>query len=124
MADSAEVSREIRRAVDSGKVAYGFKQAEKILLKETAELIIFSNNAPKAIKERIQEYATLANIPFYNFEGNGLELGAVCGKPFTVSVLSIKDTGKSKVLTAIKAEKKPKSTGKKTLKKKKEKSKK
>lgn len=124
MADTAEVSREIRRAVDSGKVAYGFKQAEKTLLKENAELIIFSNNTPKAGKERLQEYATLANIPCYNFEGNGLELGAVCGKPFTVGVLSIKDLGKSKVLAAINAGKKPKSTEKKTAKKKKEKPKK
>ena len=124
MADIAEVSREIRRAVDSGKVAYGFKQAEKTLLKENAELIIFSNNAPNAVKERLQEYATLANIPCYNFEGNGLELGAVCGKPFTVSVLSIKDLGKSKVLAEIRSEKKPKRTEKKAAKKKKEKPKK
>lgn len=119
MADIAEVSREIRRAVDTGKAAFGFKQAEKILLKESAELVIFSNNASKPEKQRIQEYATIAGVPCYNFEGNGLELGAVCGKPFVVSVLSIQNPGKSKILTAIKAEERPKSVQKKTVKKKK-----
>ena len=108
MAEVGEISREIRRAVDTGKVVFGFKQAEKILLKGNAELLIFSNNAPKASRERIQEYATIAGIPCYDFEGSSLELGAICGKPFMVSVVAIQDYGKSKIFTAIKTEKKPK----------------
>ncbi|HIH32715.1 MAG TPA: 50S ribosomal protein L30e [Candidatus Diapherotrites archaeon] len=101
MADIGEISREIRRAVDTGTVFFGSKQAEKSLLSGSTELIIFSNNAPKTTKERIQEYAILAKVQCFKFEGNGLELGAACGKPFVVSVLSIKDAGKSKVATAF-----------------------
>ena len=130
MADMSEVSREIRRAVDTGKVAFGFKQSEKILLTEKAELIVFSRNAPKEAKARVQEYATIAGIPCFVFEGNGLELGAVCGKPFVVSFLAVQDSGKSKVLTAIKetesasSKKAEKKVSKKTAKKKEKKAKK
>lgn len=102
MAELNEVSREIRRAVDTGKIAFGFKQAEKILLSKKAELMVFSSNAQKEDKERIQEYATIAGIPCFIFEGNGLDLGAVCGKPFVISFLTITDFGKSKILDAIK----------------------
>ncbi|MDO8647017.1 MAG: 50S ribosomal protein L30e [Candidatus Diapherotrites archaeon] len=130
MADMSEVSKEIRRAVDTGKVAFGFKQSEKILLTQNAELIVFSRNAPKEEKARVQEYSTIAGIPCFVFEGSGLELGAVCGKPFVVSFLTVQDSGKSKVLTAIKetesasSKKAEKKVSKKTAKKKEKKAKK
>jgi len=105
MPDLNDVSREIRRAVDTGKVAFGFKQSEKTLLSGKPELIVFCKNIQKPVKERLQEYATIAGVQCFVFEGNGLELGAVCGKPFVVSVLSILDLGKSNVLETMLQEK-------------------
>lgn len=118
MPELSDVSREIRRAVDTGKVAFGFKQSEKALLSGKPSLIVFSSNIQKPVKERLQEYATIAGVQCFVFEGNGLELGAVCGKPFVVSVLSVLDEGKSNVMKAITQEK-PKASEKKQAKAKK-----
>lgn len=97
-----DANKEIRRAVDTGNVKFGFKQAEKNVLKGNAELIILSSNAPKRNKEKIEQYCLVSKIPFFEFSGKSVELGSVCGKPFVISCLCIEKTGKSKVLDLMK----------------------
>jgi large subunit ribosomal protein L30e len=35
----------------------------------------------------------------FRFEGNNMELGALCGKPFSVSALAVIDKGTSNILS-------------------------
>ena len=120
-----DINIEIRRAVDTGKVNFGEKQAEKNILKGNGELIIISSNAKKLLKERLQHYAKLSEIPFYEFQGTSTELGSVCGKPFPVSVITVLNKGKSEILeiknenktAKAKTGKKPKKTKKTVTKK-------
>ncbi|MBU2100747.1 50S ribosomal protein L30e [Candidatus Micrarchaeota archaeon] len=93
-----DVNIEIRRAVDTGKVNFGEKTAEKNILKGNGELVIISSSAKKDIKERLEHYAKLSEIPFYEFPGTSTDLGSVCGKPFPVSVMTVLSKGKSKIL--------------------------
>ncbi len=97
-----DLNREIRRAVDTGKVLFGQKKGEKTLLTQSALMVIVTKNTPKKIAERMQHYCTLSNTPLLQFPGTGVELGAVCGKPFVVSVLLVKDEGNSKLVTSFK----------------------
>ena len=39
--------------------------------------------------------------PIYIYKGNNIELGAACGKPFGVSVITILDEGKSNIMNII-----------------------
>ncbi|MFH0714252.1 MAG: 50S ribosomal protein L30e [Candidatus Diapherotrites archaeon] len=96
--NEAEAGKEIRRCVDTGKVSYGFRQAEKQLLTGSPKLVIVSVNAPQRVRDKVKHFTQLSSIPAYSFAGNGLALGAVCGKPFTISVLLVLDEGKSQVL--------------------------
>ncbi|MFH1390726.1 MAG: 50S ribosomal protein L30e [Candidatus Diapherotrites archaeon] len=97
-----DVLKEIRRAVDTGKVIFGTKNSEKSLKNGSGRLIIIANNAPKLVKEKLVSFAEIGNTPHYIFDGSGLELGGVCGKPFTISTMVIQDQGKSKVLEIAK----------------------
>jgi large subunit ribosomal protein L30e len=97
-----DMGREIRRAVDTGKVSFGEKQAEKSVLKGAAELIVISDNAKQQAKEKIEQLCSVNNVPVYEFQGNGLALGSVCGKPFVISMLSIETAGKSKIMDSVK----------------------
>jgi large subunit ribosomal protein L30e len=96
-----EVNREIRRAVDTGKVVFGKKQSEKSILKGEGQLVIISANAEKTVKEKVRADASVSKIPVFEFSGQGLELGSLCGKPFVVSVMVVEDPGKSAVLKAV-----------------------
>ncbi|HZX20615.1 MAG TPA: 50S ribosomal protein L30e [archaeon] len=97
-----DVAKEIRRVVDTGKVVFGTKNSEKSLKNGTGKLIIIANNAPKLSKEKLVSLAETGETPYSIFEGSGIELGSVCGKPFTISSMVVLDKGKSKVLEIVK----------------------
>jgi len=95
---SVESNKEIRRAVDTGKVVFGFKQCKKKLLANEGEMLIVSNNIPKNDRETLKQIATVESKKYYEYDGTGLVLGSVCGKPFVISTMLILEAGKSKVL--------------------------
>ncbi len=94
--------REIRRAVDTGKVLFGVRQSEKALLTGSAKLIVFSSNTVENVKEKLIQLGKVAGIPHYEFGEPASALGSICGKPFVISALTIENVGKSKVLDLVK----------------------
>ena len=104
-----DLNREIRRAVDTGVVLFGEKQVEKSVLKGAAGLIVISKNAKLQSKERVKQLCSVSKVPILEFDGSGLALGNICGKPFVVSVLCIETVGKSKVMDSVKQKSKGKS---------------
>ena len=100
-----DVGKELRRAVDTGKVVFGKRQVEKSVLKGECKLVIISNNAEKYAKERVQQLCNTAGIPFFQFAATGLDIGSYCGKPFVVSFVGVNNQGKSRVLDLTKSKK-------------------
>jgi len=98
-----EEGKEIRRAVDTGKVAFGYKQCQKELMKGNGELIIISNNMARDDKEKLVHLTEVEGKKVFEYSKNGLKLGSICGKPFVVSSMIILDKGKSNVLELVKA---------------------
>ena len=92
-----DTNKEIRRAVDTGKVAFGFKQCQKELAKGNGELIIISANMKPSEKEKLKHIAEIEEKKVVDYNKNGLVLGSICGKPFVVSAMIILDKGKSNV---------------------------
>jgi len=80
----------IRLAVESGKVEFGSRKG----MNADAKLLIVAKNAPEYIKDGVSK----SKSPVMEFDGSTMQLGAVCGKPFPVSVLSIFDEGNSNIL--------------------------
>jgi large subunit ribosomal protein L30e len=95
---SVDTNKEIRRAVDTGKVLFGYKEAKKKLLAGEGQMVIVSKNMPKNEKETLKQIANVESKKFYEYAENGLVLGSVCGKPFVISTMLILEEGKSKVL--------------------------
>ena len=93
-----DVAREIRRAVDTGKVIIGTDRTEKSLFEGSIKLVIFSDNCPKNIKREISYKSSLRKIPTHAVDLSSMKLGEICGKPFPIAVLSVIDQGNSKVL--------------------------
>lgn len=93
-----DVDRAIRVSVDTGDVTLGSEKSIQSLKLGKGQLVIVAANSPKDIREDVEYYANLSNIPFYVFEGSSVELGSVCGKPFTVATLLVNDPGDSTIL--------------------------
>lgn len=94
-------NQSISIAVRTGNVKFGEKEGIKSAKSGEAKAIILASNCPSETAKSIKYYAELADIPVITYNGSGWDLGAVCGKPFIVSVLSIIHEGDSDILKRI-----------------------
>lgn len=92
-----DVDRSIRVAVDTGDVTLGSEKQFNFKIRK-GQLVIVAANTPKDIVEDVEYYTNLSDIPSYTYEGSSVELGSVCGKPFTVATLIVNDPGDSTIL--------------------------
>ncbi len=88
-----DINKELRLAISTGKVYFGLEQTRKAIETKKAKLIIVSSNCPDKRLKRMRK------VKVYKFNGTNPELGAACGKPFSISVLTILDPGQSNVLS-------------------------
>jgi len=93
-----DINREIRQAVDTGKVILGSDKSVKSVKLGQAKLVILASNCPDAVRSDVEHYAKLANIPIHVYEGDSSALGLACGKPFLVSVVTVLEPGSSGIL--------------------------
>lgn len=96
-----EIDRALSIAVRSGKVLLGSNTALKSALTGRAKLIVIASNCPREVREKIEHYCKLSNIPVLVYPGSGIDLGSACGKPFVVSALTIRDPGDSNILELV-----------------------
>ncbi len=89
-----DLVREIKRAIETGKVYFGLDQARKSLGNKNAKLFVVAKNCPDPyfLKESVD------NVPTIIFQGTSSELGSVCGKMFDVSIITIIDPGESALI--------------------------
>lgn len=86
-------ARAVKLAVDTGKVVLGTKQARKAVDKRLARLLVVALNCPDT------DLRDSARVKVHVFPGTNAELGAACGKPFSVSALAVIDPGESNILS-------------------------
>jgi large subunit ribosomal protein L30e len=96
------ITTALRLTVESGKVEFGARTGMVAGLNGKAKLFVIAGNTPAQIKQKLTAAAETSKIPMIVFEGSSMELGAVCGKPFPVSVLSVYDAGTSNIMDLAK----------------------
>jgi large subunit ribosomal protein L30e len=93
-----DLNKLLRRAVNTGEVQFGIKQSKKAIKSKKAKLIVTASNCSPEYLKLIQRQRS---VPVYNFKGTNVELGAACGKPFSISTLAIIDEGNSNLIKAL-----------------------
>jgi len=93
MSEKIDISRALKAAITTGRVEFGVDQTEKAIKTGTAQMIILSRNCPSKL------LTGDVDVKVHVYEGNNMELGALCGKPFSVSALAVIDKGTSNILT-------------------------
>ncbi len=91
--EKMDISRALKVAITTGKVEFGVDQTEKAVKDGKAQMIILARNCPSKV------LVDNDDVKKYVYSGNNMELGALCGKPFSVSALVIIDKGTSNILT-------------------------
>ncbi|MEM0106741.1 MAG: 50S ribosomal protein L30e [Candidatus Micrarchaeaceae archaeon] len=94
----SDIASEVRLAVDSGNVVLGANSVAKAMHENKAKLVIAVTNSKQNNLLDIEHMAKIAGIKVSIIEGTPNALGAVCGKPYQISMLAIIDEGNSKIL--------------------------
>jgi large subunit ribosomal protein L30e len=94
----ADLANDIRLAVDSGKTALGLNTVIESIKDSSAKLVIVAQKNKESTLLDVVHIAGIAGIKILKFDGNPVELGAVCGKPFSVSTLAVIEPGNSNIL--------------------------
>jgi len=84
------LNEEIKTALKANKAILGYRRSIRFIKLNRSQLIVMANNVPEQIKSEIEHVAKLSDSKFEIFNGNSRDLGIFCGKPFPVSVLTIK----------------------------------
>ncbi|MCQ2069532.1 MAG: 50S ribosomal protein L30e [archaeon] len=93
MSEEIDVGRALKAAIATGEVEFGVDQTVKAVKAGKAQMIVISANCPNAFLVENKD------VKCHVYSGNNMELGALCGKPFSVSALAIIDKGTSNILT-------------------------
>jgi large subunit ribosomal protein L30e len=97
-----DIRSDLGSVIKTGKIEVGSKNVLSGLLMENPKLVIISGNCPNDVKERVVYYSRLSKTPYHITEENSVELGSICGKPFPVCALSVKDAGESDIVSKYK----------------------
>ncbi len=83
----------LRRVVMTGQVVIGSKRTLKYVKLGKVKVVIRAANLPTDLKEDLEYYARLSNVPIIVYPGSNVDLGTVVGKPFSVAMLGVIDSG-------------------------------
>ena len=93
-----DVNKAVGTAVKTGKVLLGAKKAVESAKLGRAKLIVVAANCLRNIMDEITYYGKLSGVPVSIYKGTSIDFGAVCGKAYAVSALTIRDPGDSDIL--------------------------
>ena len=96
-----DIDKAIATAVKTGKVSFGANSAIQNAITAKAKLIILAANCPITIREDVEYYCKLSNVPLITYKGSSMDLAAVSGKSFVISALTIREPGDSEILGLI-----------------------
>lgn len=95
------VNSKLALVMKSGKAVLGYKSTMKSLKKGQLKAIFVANNTPSVVKAEINYYCHLADTKVHLYQGSNVDLGAACGKYYSVSLMGISDSGDSDILTTL-----------------------
>jgi large subunit ribosomal protein L30e len=82
------LNKVIKDLVTPGKYRCGLKEVLPSI--KGSKLLILSKSVPSLARSEIEEKSKDSMVPIYYYEGNSVQLGKLCNKPFRVSVIALR----------------------------------
>jgi len=90
--DSAIVTdvKVIKKSVEEGIAIVGTKQVLEGIRQGGVSTVYLTVNCPEEVVASVKSYKQTSSFKIINLSQNNDELGVICKKPFSISVLAIK----------------------------------
>jgi large subunit ribosomal protein L30e len=82
-----DFKKKVADAREAKKLVLGTTETIKLLKTGKVKFVAFANNSPSV--DDIKYYSEMAGVEMYPYPGDGLSLGEMCKKPFSVSTLAV-----------------------------------
>jgi large subunit ribosomal protein L30e len=89
------IEKVIKDAVAANKYKSGTK--EVLLSAKGSKLVIVSKSMQAEDRAKLDEQAKSAGVAVYEFDGNSVQLGKLCNKPFRVTAIAIKGASDAEI---------------------------
>ena len=80
---------ELRKHVQGSKFIIGTSEVMKLLKHNKLAKIFVASNSPASIKEDLKHYGTMSDCEIVELQIPNDELGVMCKKPFSISVVGV-----------------------------------
>ncbi len=84
-----DYKKEIKKAIEEGKLIIGSREIIKKLKMDKLNLIVVAKNCPENIRKDLEYYSKIAEVDVVEFDGTERDLGIFCGKPFPIAAVAI-----------------------------------
>jgi len=81
----------IKKAIDEGKLIIGFKETMQALRHKEVATVIAARNVEEGRMADLKDLAAVSEVELVVLTQANDELGVICKKPFSISVLAIKN---------------------------------
>lgn len=79
---------ELKKALKEKELVFGTKATLRNLRQRKTKHVLVSSNCPKEVRDELKHYAKLAGAELTELELPDKEIGLICKKRFSISVLS------------------------------------
>jgi len=80
---------DLKKYLDKEKLVFGTEKTLKDLKKGLLEQVFLASNTKEDIKESFEKYSKLSGVKIEVLNMPNDELGIVCKKPFSISVIGV-----------------------------------
>ncbi|AIF84790.1 ribosomal protein L30E [Candidatus Nitrososphaera evergladensis SR1] len=98
------IDKVIKDAVAANKYKSGVK--EVLQSAKSSKLVIVSKSLDAGDRAKLDEQAKSAGVAIYEFDGNSVQLGKLCNKPFRITAIAIKGATDAEVKAVMADEEK------------------
>ena len=79
----------IKKAIDDKKLIIGSQRVVKELKRSKLLEVFITANCENRVKEDLKHYSSMQKVKLTSLDINNEELGVICKKPFSVSIIGI-----------------------------------
>ncbi|MBS1266953.1 MAG: 50S ribosomal protein L30e [Candidatus Woesearchaeota archaeon] len=83
------MTKQVKKNLKTGKLVFGKNKTLKMIRSGKAAKVFLASNCDKQAMENIKHYCSFDNIPIEILDVPNSELGVVCKKQFSISVLCL-----------------------------------
>ncbi len=83
------IIKQIKDAAKEKKLLMGSRTVLKSIKNKNVDTVVFASNCPENVRKDLDHYSKISGIKMEEFNGNSVDLGEICGKPFRILMVGL-----------------------------------